>query len=232
MDLLQIPRLIDISSVKTETTMLDVESMAEAAKRFRFICAFTMPCFTSRLVELLRGEGDMMTGGVVGFPSGTDLTRIKASCARELIQMGVDEIDMVIQVGALKSGLYDFVYDDIRAVVSEADGLPVKTIIETAYLSDDEIKRASEIAVRAGAAFVKTGTGWGPKPTTVEMIKLIKATIGDAAQIKAAGGVSDLDTLLEMRAAGCSRFGLGVKNAGAVMAELYARAGHEGGGIA
>jgi deoxyribose-phosphate aldolase len=215
--------MIDISSVKTETTMDDVKGIAAMAKRFQFICAFTMPNLTDYLVEQLRDEKDVMVGGVVGFPSGTDLTAIKVTCARELIKMGVEEIDMVIQVGALKSGQYDFVCDDVKAVVHEADGLPVKSIIEASYLSDDEIKRASEIVVKAGAAFVKTGTGWGPKPTTVDTIRLIKDAIGDAAQIKAAGGVSSLDTVLEMRALGCNRFGLGVKNAESIMKELYAR---------
>jgi len=225
MDLTQIPRMIDISSVKAETTVIDVERIAAMAAEFQFIGAFTMPCFTAHLIGLLRNERDVMAGGVVGFPSGTDLTNTKIACARELVKMGVEEIDMVIQVGALISGQYDFVCEDVKAVVNEAGGLPVKCIIEAAYLSDDEIRRASELVVKAGAAFVKTGTGWAPKPTTVDTIRIIKETIGDAAQIKAAGGVGSLDTLLGMQAMGCSRFGLGIKNAETIMKELYARSG-------
>ena len=226
MDKIKIARMIDISSVKAETTIQDVQSIADMAKEFRFICAFTMPCVTGYLVEQLRDENDVMTGGVVGFPSGADLTKIKVACAAELVMAGVDELDMVIQVGALKSGFYDFVCDDIRAVVDAAKGLPVKCIIEASYLSDDEIKRASELVVEAGAAFVKTGTGWGPKPTTIETIKIIKETIGDAAQIKAAGGITGLDTVLEMQALGVSRFGLGAKNAQTIMREARRRELH------
>ena len=104
-----------------------------------------------------------------------------------------------------------------------ADGVPVKSIIEICYLTDDEIKKASELCVKAGVTYVKTGTGWGPKPTTVETIKLIKETIGDDALIKAAGGVRDLDTLIAMAEIGCNRFGLGVRSAGTILEEAKKR---------
>jgi deoxyribose-phosphate aldolase len=119
------------------------------------------------------------------------------------------------------------VEDDIRSVVEAAGAVPVKVILEICYLTDDEIRRASEIGVKAGAAYIKTGTGWGPKPTTVETIRLIRQTIGDAALIKAAGGVRSLDILLEMEAAGCNRFGIGVRSAISILHEAYARAGIE-----
>lgn len=132
---------------------------------------------------------------------------------------------MVINVGALKSGQYDIVHDDIKAVVDAAAGVPVKSILEICYLTDDEIKRGSEIAVKAGVTFVKTGTGWGPKPTTVETVRLIKQTIGDSALIKAAGGVRNLDTMLAMIDAGCNRFGIGIRSAMNIFKEAYERAG-------
>lgn len=222
-ELLQIPRMIDISGVKTNVTIQELDFIAETAKRFKCLCAFAMPVFTPYLISKLREDDDIMVGGVVGFPSGADTTSIKVATAKELIKMGVSELDMVINVGAMISGEYDMVYDDIRAVIDAGDGKPVKSILETCYLTSYEIKKASEIAVKAGVTYVKTGTGWGSKPTTVETIELIHSAIGDAAKIKAAGGIRNLDTLLAMKQAGCSRFGIGARSVEAIMREVYLR---------
>lgn len=222
-----IARMIDISSVKAQSTIPEIVSMAKTAEEYRFICAFAMPCFTRKLVELLADDDDIMVGGVVGFPSGADTTAIKAAAAKEMMKAGVDELDMVINVGALKSGLYDEVYRDIRSVVETADGMPVKCILEIAHLTDDEIKKGSELAVSAGVTYVKTGTGWASKPTTVETIKTIKSVVGDSAYIKAAGGVRDLDTLLRMKEAGASRFGIGINSAVSIMKEAYEKYGQD-----
>lgn len=220
-DTKSIARMIDISSVKAESTIPEIVRMTEVAKHFRFICAFAMPCFTQRLVDLLANEKDIMVGGVVGFPSGADTTTMKIANAKEMMAAGVDELDMVINVGALKSGLYDEVYNDIHAVVETANGMPVKCILEIAHLTDDEIRRGAELAVRAGVTYVKTGTGWASKPTTVETVRIIKSEIGDDALIKAAGGVKDLATLIAMVEAGASRFGIGTGSAISIMKEMY-----------
>ena len=225
MDLLQIPRMIDISGVRADVSIQEVDQIARVAKQFRFICAFAMPCFTKLMVDNLKDEPDIMVGGVVGFPSGADTTFVKLADAKEMMSLGVDELDMVINVGALKSGKYDLVRDDIRAVVETAGGLPVKSILEVAYLTDDEIKRGAELAVEAGVRYVKTGTGWAGRPTTVEHIRLIKSAIGDDALIKAAGGVRSLDTLLAMADSGCSRFGIGLRSVIHIMGEVYTRSG-------
>ncbi len=227
MDLLQIPRVVDISAVRTDVTMNELDEIVELAKQHRFVCVFAMPCFTKYFVEKFRNDDDIMVGGVVGFPSGADTTSIKVATAKEMIAAGVDELDMVINVGALKSGMYDLVKYDIEAVVKAANGMPVKAILEIAYLTDEEIVKGSQLAVEAGVTFVKTGTGWGNKPTTVETIKLIKSTIGDKAYIKAAGGVRDLDTLLAMIDAGCNRFGIGIKSIMSILEEIYKREGKE-----
>lgn len=227
MDLLKIPRIIDISGVRTDVTIKEINEIVDVAKQFQFVCTFAMPCFTRYLVEQLADEPDIMVGGVVGFPSGADTTFVKMADAKEMISYGVDELDMVINVGALKSGNYDLVKEDIRAVVEAAGGMPVKSILEVAYLTDDEIRRGSLLAVEAGVTYVKTGTGWAGKPTTVDHIKLIRSTIGDAAKIKAAGGVRTLDTLLEMVDAGCDRFGIGLKSVMHILEETYTRAGVE-----
>lgn len=225
MDIKSIARMIDVSSVRAESTMTDVERMVRVAKHFGFVCAFAMPTFTKGLVNMLSDAPDIMVGGVVGFPSGGDTTAAKVAIAREMINVGVNELDMVINVGALKSEMYDVVYHDIHSVVEAASGMPVKCIIEAAYLTDDEIKRAASIAVHAGVAYVKTGTGWAPKPTTVETVRLIKSEIGDSALIKASSGVRDLDTLLAMMDAGASRFGIGVNSSVKIMKEVYASCG-------
>ena len=208
----EIARMIDISAVRADSTIEEVRKVAEAAKKYSFICAFALPCFTGELVELLKDRDDIMVGGVSGFPAGAETTEIKVATARQMLSLGVNEIDMVINIGAMKSGRYDYVRDDIKAVV-DACNVPVKSILEIAYLTDDEIRIASRLAVEAGVTFVKTGTGWANKPTTVETIKLIKSEIGDAAKIKAAGGVRELSTLLDMVDAGCSRFGIDLNSA-------------------
>lgn len=206
-------KMIDVSCVKSSSTLEEINQMITAAKRYRFICAFALPSFSPYLVEQLKDEPDIMIGGVVGYPSGGDTTNAKVFQAQELLKIGCNELDMVINIGQLKSQQYDAVYNDIKAVVNEANGTPVKAIIEVTLLTDEEIVKASRIAVDAGVSYVKTGTGWMPKPTTVSHIKLIKGAVQDNAKIKAAGGIRDLDTIMEMAANGCSRFGIGLSSA-------------------
>ena len=223
-DLRQIGRIMDVSAVRTDVDFHEINQMIEIVRKYHCICASPMPWATRYTVEQLSDMEDAVVTGVVGFPSGADTTFIKVATAKEMLAVGCRELDMVINVSALKSGKYQVVENDIRAVVESANDIPVKTIIEICYLSDDEIRRASELAVKAGAAFVKTGTGWGPRPTTVETIRLIRKTIGSAAQIKAAGGIRDLDTMLRMVEAGCDRFGIGVRSASAIIEEAARRA--------
>lgn len=215
-----LPRMIDISCVKAEHTIQDLTDMVKLAKERNFICCFSMPCFTPWLTQQLRDEKDILVGAPVGFPSGAASTTSKVLDVVEQKKLGCREFDMVINVGALKSGMYDIVENDIKAVVEAAAGFPVKTILEVALLTDDEIKRASEIAVKSGTTFVKTGTGWAGKPTTVEHIQLIKSVVGNDAYIKAAGGVRTLDDVVSLINAGCSRFGIGMKSIMQILDEL------------
>ncbi len=225
MNLTTIPSMIDISAVRTDVCDSELKEVVDAAKKYNLLCVFAMPCYTKQLVEMLMDEPEILVGGVVGFPSGADTTSVKVAAAKELVSFGVDELDMVINVGALKSGRYDEVINDIHSVIEAGNGLPVKSILEVSYLTDDEIKRGSLLAAEAGVTFVKTGTGWGPKPTTVEHIKLIASVVGKDAKIKAAGGIRTLDTILEMTAAGCSRFGIGLSSAVKIMQEICEREG-------
>lgn len=224
-NLSQIGRITDISTVRTDVIMSEVDQLIDIVKSFHCICASPMPCVTKYVIDRLADTPETVVTGVVSFPAGADTTSMKVFTAKEMVALGCKELDMVINVGALKSGQYDIVHDDIKAVVDAADGVPVKSILEICYLTDDEIRHGSELAVKAGVTFVKTGTGWGPKPTTVETVRLIKQTIGDSAMIKAAGGVRNLDTMLAMIDAGCNRFGIGIRSAMNIFQEAYERAG-------
>ena len=218
MNYLEIPRLIDLSCVRTQSAMPELKEMVQLAKTYRFICVFAMPCFTPWLADQIRDEPDILLGGTTGFPSGADSTEIKVTAARRLTALGCQEIDMVINVGALKSGYDDIVKKDILAVKDAVGDIPLKTILEVSLLTDDEIRRGSLLAVEGGASFVNPGTGWCG-PTTLSHIRLIRETIGTSAKIKAAGGIRTLQTLEEMVEAGCSRFGIGVHSAASILKE-------------
>ena len=218
-------RHIDISQVRTDVTYDEIDQMVDACVEYGFINADVMPVFTSRLRNRLIMKGAYRTNlvGVSGFPSGANTTEMKVLETKEQIRMGCLEMDTVINVGALKSGDYDMVLEDLKAFVYACEGLPSKGILEICYLTDDEIKRGSELVLKSGCTFVKTGTGWGPRPTTVDTIKTIYSAVGDDIYIKAAGGVRDLDTILAMAEAGCSRWGIGTKSAIKIMEEAKAR---------
>lgn len=223
LDLAAIGNLVDVSAVKADATRQEAEEMLRIVQKYRCICAAPMPWLASWTVEALKKSNAVVTG-VVGFPSGAETTEAKVFQTRQLIVAGCREIDMVMNIGAFLSGHEETVAHDISAVVDAAANIPVKTILEVSYLTDDQICRGSELLVRCGVAYVKTGTGWGPGPTTVDHIALIRKTIGNSAKIKAAGGVRDLKTLEAMYAAGCDRFGLGVRTAEAILSQADAMA--------
>lgn len=212
---------IDVSSVKTDCAMQEVDEMIDIVVKNHCICASPMPWATEYTIQKLAPLSSAVTTGVVSFPSGAENTRIKVEMAKDLTALGCRELDMVINAAALLSGQYDVVRDDVRAVVEAADGVPVKTILEVCYLSPDLIARASTLCVEAGASYIKTGTGWGPTPTTAEHVRLIRSTIGNAAKIKAAGGVRSLDILIDLFDAGCDRFGIGVRTADNIFRQVH-----------
>ena len=215
-------RLLDLSAVRADVKLSEVRDLAETARKYRCICAFVMPCYLPELRALLADVPDVGVGAVVGFPSGVHSTATKVAEAREQRAQGAVELDMVINVGRLRSGDDAYVESDIRGVVEAAEGTPVKVILEAHYLSEDEIVRGSRVAVRAGAAFVKTGTGWAPTGATLRNVELIKSVVGDAAGVKAAGGVRDLDTVAQMVRLGVSRFGVGLTSGVSILEECAA----------
>jgi deoxyribose-phosphate aldolase len=217
LDVRQLARMTDLSAVRADVHIDEVHELADTCKRYSCICAFVMPCYMCELKQLLADAPEAGMGGVVGFPSGAHSTTVKIAEVREHRALGAVELDMVINVGMLRSGRDRYVEDDIRGVVEAAEGTPVKVILEAHHLNDEEIVRGSRIAVRAGAAFVKTGTGWAPTGATLHNVALIKSAVGDAAQIKAAGGVRDLQTVVEMIRLGVTRFGIGAKSGRAIL---------------
>lgn len=218
----QLARMMDLSAVRTDVDIDEVRKLAATCKRYDCICAFVMPCYMADLKELLADAPDVGLGGVVGFPSGAQAGEIKIIEARCHRDLGARELDMVMNVGMLRSGRDRSVEDEIRGVVEAADGIPVKVILEAHYLTDEQIVRASRIAVRAGAAFVKTGTGWAPTGATLHNVELIKSAVGSAAGVKAAGGVRDLETVVEMIRRGATRFGVGLSSGVGILEQCAA----------
>ena len=211
--------MIDLSAVQAHSSFEEMNKMVELAKKYKFICCFSMPYYTKWLINQLKDCPDTIVGGAVGFPHGNELTDLKVLGAARQKALGCSEIDMVQNITAIKHGDYAEAAADIRAVKQAIGETKLKVILEVSYLTDYEICKAAEIAVQSGADFVKTGTGWGPKPTTVEHIRIIRNTIGDSAQIKAAGGIRDLNTMLAMIDAGCARFGIGINSAVNILRE-------------
>jgi deoxyribose-phosphate aldolase len=218
-------RLIDISAVRTPHGEHEIREMVANAREYRFIAVHVLPCWVTFLRELLAGETDIMIGAPVGFPSGAHRTDVKIAEAKALIADGVQEMDMVINVGMLRSGHFGVVQEDIRAVVATAGPVPVKVIIEAPYLSDDEIKKACEMCIAGGAAFIKTSTGWVPNGSTLEMVRFITSFVGGAIKVKAAGAVRDLDTVVRMLRMGVARFGINMNSAMELVRQVAALPG-------
>lgn len=205
-----VARMLDLSAVRHDSGPKAVQELVEVAKQYRCILTSSLPSQTPLLLELLADVPDVGVGGNVAFPAGGELPRIKVAQTREFVRLGVNEIDVMMDLGMFLAGNVQYVEDDLRGVIDAADGLPVKVILECHYLTDDQICRAGEMCARLGAAFIKTGTGWSPSGATLENIALIKRTVGDAIAIKASGGIRGLETLVEMYRRGATRFGIGL----------------------
>jgi deoxyribose-phosphate aldolase len=204
----EVAKLIDHTLLRPEATRHDMEALCREALDFKFATVCINPTWVTLAARLLHGSG-VGVCSVVGFPFGATTPDVKACEARRAIADGAREIDMVINVGALKSGNHDGVQRDIEAVTApcrEGSALS-KAIIEAALLTEEEKIAACMLAKSAGADFVKTSTGFGPGGATVADVALIRRVVGPAMGIKAAGGIRDLATLEAMVAAGATRIG-------------------------
>lgn len=200
-------RMMDHTILKPETTKEGVMKIINEAKEHHFYSVCVNPTWVALAAEELKTSPTAVCT-VIGFPLGANTTATKAFEATDAIENGADEIDMVINIGALKSGDNAFVQQDIEAVVAAAkDRALVKVIIETALLTNDEIVRACELAKAAGADFVKTSTGFSTGGATVDDVRLMRATVGPEMGVKASGGIHDEAQARALIEAGASRLG-------------------------
>ncbi len=207
-----IARMIDLSCVRTTSNKADIKEMVNAACEYGFGQVSVLQCFIPYTRQLLKDAPQVRVVGNVSFPSGSDSTSIKVAQAKEMLAAGCDEIDVVMNIGKLRSGELAEVKSDVQAVIETVHPIPVKVIIEVMCLTPQETQQACEICVSSGATFVKTGTGWAERGTTLEDVRLVKSFVGDQIKIKASGGIRDLDTLMEMYKAGARRFGVNLKS--------------------
>lgn len=209
--------LIDHTLLSPQAHHVAIKNLCEEAKRYSFFSVCVNPCYIKKAKEYLKGSG-VKVCTVIGFPLGANASVIKTLEAVEAVDNGADELDIVINVGMLRSGDDSYVDKEMRGIIEFTPGVIHKVIIETCFLTDNEKVRASKIAIDAGAIFVKTSTGFGPSGATVADVSLIKKTIEGKGYVKASGGIRDLRTLISMVEAGASRIGT---SAGVAIMEEY-----------
>ena len=204
---MELNRMIDHTILKPEATEAAVQKIIDEAKEYNFFSVCINPCWVAFASEQL-ADTDVAVCTVIGFPLGANTPEVKAYEAADAIKNGANEVDMVINIGALKSQQYDYVRQDIQGVVDAAKGKAlVKVIIETALLTDEEKVKACELAKEAGADFVKTSTGFSTGGAKVADIRLMRETVGPDMGVKASGGVHNAEEALAMIEAGATRIG-------------------------
>jgi deoxyribose-phosphate aldolase len=216
----QLAKTIDHSLLKPEMTRDEIAAGCDLAKQYNVASVCVKPSYVSMASKILSGT-TVAVGTVIGFPHGSNTTETKVFEANEAIRQGATELDMVLNIGELRSGNSDYVREDIAAVVKAAKGIAlVKVILENAYLTDDQKALASKLCEQAGADFVKTSTGFASTGATIEDLTLMRATVSEHVQVKAAGGIRTLDAALAAIDAGCTRLGA---TATAAILEEYKR---------
>lgn len=199
-------KFIDHTLLKPESTRQQIDQIIDEAKEYNFKSICVNPTHVKYAAERLN-DSDVLVCTVIGFPLGATTTATKIFETEDAIKNGASEIDMVINIGALKDGRFEEVQKDIEGVVGAANGKTVKVIIETVLLSDEEKVKASELAKAAGADFVKTSTGFAGGGAAPEDVKLMKDTVGDELEVKASGGVRSFEDFNKMIDAGATRIG-------------------------
>lgn len=199
-------KMIDHTVLKADTPKETVKRIFDEAIEYDFASVCINPCHVKYAAEYLK-DSDVKVCTVIGFPLGANTSATKAFETSDAIANGADEIDMVMNIGAMKDKDYDYVCQDIKAVVEAAKGKTVKVILETCLLTKDEIIEACKLCQKAGADFVKTSTGFSTRGATIEDVEIMKATVGDTMKVKAAGGVRTYDDMVKIVAAGADRIG-------------------------
>ena len=203
---MELNKYIDHTILKATATSSDVQKLCEEAIEHKFYSVCVNGCYVADAKQLLQGT-DVKVAAVVGFPLGAMTTAAKVFEAKEAIENGASEIDMVINVAKLKDGEFEYVENEIRQIKEAIGDNVLKVIIETCYLTDEEKVKACELSLVAKADFVKTSTGFGTGGATYEDVKLMKSVVGDNAKVKASGGVRDKETAQKYVELGAERFG-------------------------
>ncbi|MEX2785276.1 deoxyribose-phosphate aldolase [Streptococcus sp. H49] len=203
---MELNKYIDHTLLKAESTQEQIEQLLSEAKRYHFASVCVNPTWVSLAADYLK-DSDVNVCTVVGFPLGANTSAVKAFEAKEAVSAGADEIDMVINIGLLKSGHFEAVRKDIAEVVAASSGKLVKVIIETCLLTEEEKVKACQLALEAGADFVKTSTGFSTGGATVADVALMRQTVGDKAGVKAAGGARSYTDARAFIEAGATRIG-------------------------
>ncbi|MBT2756741.1 deoxyribose-phosphate aldolase [Mesobacillus foraminis] len=200
--------MIDHTLLKANATKAEVTKLLEEAKEYQFASVCINPTWVKTAAEFLKDTPEVKVCTVIGFPLGASTPEVKAFETKNAIENGADEVDMVINIGALKDEQYDLVEKDIKGVVDAAKGKALtKVIIETSLLTDEEKVKACQLAVSAGADFVKTSTGFSTGGATVEDVALMRKTVGPGVGVKASGGVRSLEDAEGVVKAGANRIG-------------------------
>jgi len=202
----QIAAMIDHTLVRANATRADIDRLCEEAVRYGFAAVSINPVWTAYCAERLQGT-PVRVNPVVGFPLGAIASYLKVEETKEATRNGANEIDMVINIGGLKSGYLSYVEREITDVVNAVKGIPVKVILETCYLTQNEKIHVCEISMQAGAAFVKTSTGFGPAGAVLDDVRLMRKIVGNTLGVKAAGGIRTVDQVRAFLAAGATRIG-------------------------
>jgi deoxyribose-phosphate aldolase len=205
-------KMIDHTNLNPTATVDDIKKLCEEAKEHEFASVCVNPIYVPLAAKMLE-ESSVKVCTVVGFPLGANTTEVKSYETRNAIKNGAQEIDMVMNIGAFKSGAYEIFKADIKAVVDAtkkagvSSDIIVKVILETCFLDEEEIVKACEIAKEAGADFVKTSTGFGDYGARVEDVSIMRKTVGRDVGVKASGGIKNFEQALEMLDAGANRIG-------------------------
>lgn len=203
---MELNKYIDHTNLKQDMSEQDLIKLVDEAKEYDFFSICINPCWVKQASELLAGSNTKVCS-VIGFPLGANTTNIKVLEAKEAIENGASEIDMVINVSKLKDKDYEYVYNEIKKIKEAIGNNVLKVIIEACLLTNDEKTIACQIIMKAGANFVKTSTGMSTGGATVEDVKLFKEVVGDTTLIKAAGGVRTYEDAINMIEAGANRIG-------------------------
>ena len=199
-------KMIDHTVLKADTPLETVKRICDEAMEYGFASVCINPCHVAYCADYLK-DSDVNVCTVIGFPLGANTSAVKAFETKDAIANGADEIDMVMNIGALKDKNYELVRNDVKAVVEAANGTLVKVILETCLLTEDEIKKACELCVEAKADYVKTSTGFSTRGATIEDVQIMKAAVQGKAKVKAAGGVRTHEDMVKIVEAGADRIG-------------------------